>query len=259
MAVYRVIKDKDNPYVTLNKYYIYDNRLSWKAKGIMSYFLSRPDNWEFYVEEMKQHSVDKETAITTGIKELINAGYIKRTAKRNENGKFKGGYDYEIYETPLDVASQETTSDIEKIPKLENPESVKSRTGEIPNWENQRLLNNDSLLNNECSYREDLQNIINYYCSKALITELQLKPLEIKSIIKIIEDRIPVGIIKQGIDIAFEKFKPSFEGDKIKTFKYCVPVIKNLQAKQKAKKEGAKDGADIKNIGKELEEQGIGL
>ncbi len=54
MAVFRVIKDKENPYVMLNKYFVYDGRLSLKAKGLMSYFLSRPDNWEFYSSEIEK-------------------------------------------------------------------------------------------------------------------------------------------------------------------------------------------------------------
>ena len=148
MTVFRVNKDKENPYMMVNKFFIHDNRLSLKAKGLMSYFLSRPDDWEFYVSEIKKHTTDKETSISNAIKELIENGYIKRTSKREENGKFKGGYDYEVYETPVNIVSNETAC-TEYEPKLENPESGKSRTGEIPNWENQRLLNNDIKLNND--------------------------------------------------------------------------------------------------------------
>ncbi|MBO0555738.1 helix-turn-helix domain-containing protein [Clostridium botulinum] len=149
MPIVRVIKDKNNPYMTVNKYYIHDNRLSLKAKGLMSYFLSRPDNWEFYAEEIMKHTTDKETSITSAIKELLNCGYIQRQAKRNKDGKFKGGYDYEIYEVPLNQFSEETTACIEKEPKLEKPELGKTRTEKNPNWENPVLLNNDIKLNKE--------------------------------------------------------------------------------------------------------------
>ena len=258
MTVFRVNKDKENPYMMVNKFFIHDNRLSLKAKGLMSYFLSRPDDWEFYVSEIKKHTTDKETSISNAIKELIENGYIKRTSKREENGKFKGGYDYEVYETPVNIVSNETAC-TEYEPKLENPESGKSRTGEIPNWENQRLLNNECLLNNEGYYRKEVEDIISYYCSKALVTEVQLKPTEIKAVIKLVEDNIPINLVKQGIDIAFNNFKPSFEGDKIKTFKYCDPVIRGLNAKYKVKKEGADNGSNKNNFGEELRQQGIGI
>jgi predicted transcriptional regulator len=158
MAVFRVSKDKTNPYVMVNKYYIYDKRLSLKAKGLMSYFLSRPDDWEFYVEEMKNHTTDKETSISSAIKELIKMGYIKREAKRNASGKFVGGHDYVVYEVPIDLGSDEVLPDSEFSPIRENPESGKTRTGENPNWENQGLLNNEYKLNNDscCSSKEIL-------------------------------------------------------------------------------------------------------
>ncbi|WP_231272592.1 DnaD domain protein [Clostridium botulinum] len=138
MAVIRVIKDKQNPYMMINKSFIYDARLSLKSKGLMSYFLSRPDDWEFYQTEIKKHTTDRDRAISSAIQELIQCGYIKRNSKRGEHGKFKGGYDYEVYETPIDVDS----------PKLQNAEPAKCQNGEMPNRQNDVLLNNESLLNN---------------------------------------------------------------------------------------------------------------
>ena len=96
------------------------------------------------------------------------------------------------------------------------------------------LLKDSSI---KCSSRNDRDEIINYYCNKALTTELHLKPGEIKAINKIIEDNIPLDIVKQGMDLAFKNFIPSFEGDKIKSFKYCAPVIRGLNAKIKAKED----------------------
>lgn len=149
MSVFRVIKDKDNPYVMVNKYYIYDNRLSLKAKGLMSYFLSRPDDWNFYIEEIKKHTIDKDTSISGAIKELIESGYIRREARRGDKGKFKGGYDYSVYEIPIVSSNEENIASTENLPKLENPESGKSRIGKMPSRENQGLLNNKSKLNNK--------------------------------------------------------------------------------------------------------------
>lgn len=59
-----------------------DDRLSWKAKGIMAYLLSMPDNWTFYMEELQTHATDGERAFRSGFKELKDHGYITRQPVR---------------------------------------------------------------------------------------------------------------------------------------------------------------------------------
>ena len=56
MAIIRVIKDKSNPYVMLNKTCLRDEKLSWKAKGLHSYLLSLPDDWQIYIEDLNNIS-----------------------------------------------------------------------------------------------------------------------------------------------------------------------------------------------------------
>ena len=104
----RVVKDKETPYLMMNKSAIYDNTLSFKAKGIFAYLLSRPDDWQFYEIEIAEHSTDGIASVKAGIKELIDKGYITRSSRRNEKGKFQG-YSYEVYEVPpqvLDTAKE---------------------------------------------------------------------------------------------------------------------------------------------------------
>lgn len=157
MAVFRVHKNKDNPYLMINKYHIYDQRLSWKAKGILSYFLSRPDDWQFYREEILTHATDGKDSLNKGIDELIKCGYMKREMKRNENGKFTGGYSYEIFETPLDLAEYENAC-TDNLPKAEKPTSGKP-ISEKPTSENPPLLNNDIKLNNEFKSSSSNSNV----------------------------------------------------------------------------------------------------
>lgn len=99
MSIYRVVKDRGNPYVMINKCAIVDNSLSYKAKGILMYLLSKPDNWQVYEKEIVKHSTDGRDAVRSGLQELVKAGYIKRDPKRNERGQFKG-YEYSVYEVP---------------------------------------------------------------------------------------------------------------------------------------------------------------
>ena len=99
MPTYRIKKDRDNPYVMANKAFIYDKRLSFKAKGIMIYLMSRPDDWQVYESEIVKHSLDGRRSVSAGIKELIEAGYIHRKQLRDNKNQFSR-YEYIVHEIP---------------------------------------------------------------------------------------------------------------------------------------------------------------
>ena len=101
MAVFRVYKESGN-FVTVHKSFIHDDNLSWKAKGILLYLLSRPDDWRIYETELNKHSSDGRDSLRTGIKELEEAGYIHRTRRRNEKGQLRE-YEYQVFEQPNQI------------------------------------------------------------------------------------------------------------------------------------------------------------
>ena len=82
-TIFRVIKNKENPYVMINKQFLDDERLSWKSKGILTYLLSKPDSWQIYETELTKHSTDRLDSLKSGLKELINIGYVRREQIRN--------------------------------------------------------------------------------------------------------------------------------------------------------------------------------
>ena len=132
MAIVRVIKDKSNPYVMLNKTCLRDEKLSWKAKGLHSYLLSLPDDWQIYIEDLKNRSKDGRDSTASAVNELMKKGYIKRTpAKDEKTGRFKGGYDYEVYEMPIEISE---SGEINRV--TENPESGKTEIGKNRNRRN---------------------------------------------------------------------------------------------------------------------------
>jgi uncharacterized phage protein (TIGR02220 family) len=83
LSILRV--EKNANYVVMNRTALNDKRLSWKAKGIMAYMLSMPDDWVFYITELTKHSTDGEKAFRSGLKELKENGYVKRNAVREGN------------------------------------------------------------------------------------------------------------------------------------------------------------------------------
>lgn len=96
---YRVSKNKENPYVIVNKNFINDESISWKAKGILLYLLSKPDDWRVYETDIVKHSTDGRDSVRSAIRELIKAGYIMREKVRNEKGRIVGS-NYVVFEVP---------------------------------------------------------------------------------------------------------------------------------------------------------------
>lgn len=52
-----------------------DSRLSWKAKGILSYLIGKPDDWKLRVLDICKHATEGERAVRSGLRELRDAGY----------------------------------------------------------------------------------------------------------------------------------------------------------------------------------------
>ena len=78
------IKKHSNNYVILDKTFLEDDGLTWKAKGILTYLLSRPDGWEVRVSDLVKHSQDGKTAVYSALKELKEAGYYQKVPVRDE-------------------------------------------------------------------------------------------------------------------------------------------------------------------------------
>lgn len=66
-----------------------DGRLSFKARGILAYLLSRPPKWTTSAERLAKSGIDGERAVKSGLKELEEFGYLVRTRRHNpENGQW---------------------------------------------------------------------------------------------------------------------------------------------------------------------------
>lgn len=85
----RISKDKNNPYVMVNKGWVNDSRLSYKAKGVMLYLLSKPDDWQVYSVDIEKHGTDGRDSIRSAIKELMEIGYVQRKRIRDEKGMLR--------------------------------------------------------------------------------------------------------------------------------------------------------------------------
>ncbi|MCP9280659.1 DnaD domain protein [Bacillus wiedmannii] len=97
MGIVRVAKNTN--YSVVNNTGLRDERLSWKAKGILAYILTLPDDWVFYREELATHAKDGLDSLRSGMKELKEYGYLKRLPIRNEKNKIVS-WETVIHEVP---------------------------------------------------------------------------------------------------------------------------------------------------------------
>lgn len=110
-------------FVIMDKRPLEDKRLSWKAKGLLAYLLSKPDSWNCMVTDLIKQSKDGRDGVRAGLNELIAAGYVKRSKVVGEDGQFEG-CDYEVSEIP--EVNPEITEFPESCfpkPETENPQS----------------------------------------------------------------------------------------------------------------------------------------
>ncbi|MDC6268045.1 DnaD domain protein [Lysinibacillus fusiformis] len=156
MGIIRVAKNSN--YVVMNRTALNDNRLSWKAKGIMAYMLSMPDDWVFYMDELMTHSTDGKASFRAGFNELKQCGYIERKPIR-EGQRIKE-WETMVHEVPINSL----LTDFQEVEKqeVENQEvgfqEVENRT--LLSTDNNQVLNKPNTDNNQVlTEREESQSV----------------------------------------------------------------------------------------------------
>lgn len=79
-------KKSNSNYTIIHNEILQRNDISWKAKGILIYILSLPDDWVIYLEEIMTHATEGRDSFRAGWNELRDKGYVKRYAHK-EKGK----------------------------------------------------------------------------------------------------------------------------------------------------------------------------
>jgi hypothetical protein len=85
-------------YVRIDNAVFSDKRLSWGARGLMGYLLSRPDTWQMRLYDLVAHGPEGQQKIRRLISELKTAGYVVRRRIVRRNGTFD--WETTIYERP---------------------------------------------------------------------------------------------------------------------------------------------------------------
>lgn len=145
--IIRVEKTKN--YSVVHNGFLRRNDLSWKAKGILTYILSLPDDWKININELMKHSTDGERSFRSGWKELSEAGYVSRRPIRE-------GQRIKFWETIVrENVDNITDSELCSFVDVQNLQvhSVHVQNHKLLNTNNTNNLNIQSTNNTNTHYR----------------------------------------------------------------------------------------------------------
>ena len=231
--IVRVQKNKENPYVMINKSCLNDTNLSWAAKGLHSYLLSLPDDWEIYVDELIKHTSAGRDHTYRVVNELLEHGYMEKVQYRCE-GKILG-LNYTVFE--VSTGENNAKAKISNVTLSDNGEIVEISTIQ-PNTENQDTDNPDTvfttLLNNN-NY-ELIKEIKNK--EVVVVDEKQTQLLEMYKSFKLEKRVMPhtINLLRQYADkFNLEVFEQIFisasEDTVLKKYRYIKTVLEELDKK----------------------------
>lgn len=149
---------RDTHYVTIRRETVQDETLSWEARGMLAYLLSKPLDWTVRPSQLQQGcGRDKVYSI---LRELSEHGYVARTDKRDANGRVLE-VEYVVYEAaenPLPFPEKPYTvnpntenhplqiKEITKEREYTSPNGAQRENSEEPNNETSNHLSVDTPL-----------------------------------------------------------------------------------------------------------------
>lgn len=144
-------KNLQTGYTHVNNEIFHDKNISYKAKGLFCQMLSLPENWDFKENSIKALATDGISSVRTGLKELMEKGYLVRKPIRE--GNLIVDWEYTLIDCPR------------------NLENLKIENLKIDNLKIENL--NPIKLNNNSTKNELNKNNINVYTRKHKYGEYQ--------------------------------------------------------------------------------------
>lgn len=86
-------------YVNIDQTAIEDSRLSWAARGLLGYLLSKPDDWKVLVKDLQRRGNLGRDGTYRLLRELRDTAYVLYEKARDERGRIRGGT-YFVREIP---------------------------------------------------------------------------------------------------------------------------------------------------------------
>jgi hypothetical protein len=126
--VIRAPRDSEHAYFAVSRALTQDKRLSFEARGVLAYLLSKPSDWIVRIQDLQKEGSCGRDRIYRILKELRDAGYLHRDQEHQPNGAFVWG-PYRVYEQPFtDKADMVAQHQEATQPFTENTDTVKPDT-----------------------------------------------------------------------------------------------------------------------------------
>ncbi|MFA5379408.1 MAG: hypothetical protein WC455_26865 [Dehalococcoidia bacterium] len=114
-TIIRAPRSSEHPYFVCRRAAAQDESLSWEARGVLWYLLSKPDDWQVQPVNLEQHCGRQK--VYRILKELKSAGYLVQPEQgHKQEGDVRGQFEPSVY--IVHEAPQET---IENEPRDEKP------------------------------------------------------------------------------------------------------------------------------------------
>jgi hypothetical protein len=138
-TVIRSQHDRDNPYFLIRRDAAQDGRLSWEARGLLAYVLSKADNWKVRLGDLRRQSGAGRDVTRRILKELETAGYLTRERVRIAHGRFD--WVCTVYEKPQ-TAKKASKSPCPKKPSTAERSTVRRSTDNQPIYKQETIREN---------------------------------------------------------------------------------------------------------------------
>lgn len=126
-------KSKLNNFTVINNDILRNKKLSWKAKGLLCYLLSLPDNWHFNYSHLEQQATDGRDSLASGMKELREAGHLELKVLKDRGRIIRN--EWIVHEEPTlpsDAEKPCTEKPFPENPNSGNPSLLNTNPNQVP-------------------------------------------------------------------------------------------------------------------------------
>lgn len=132
-------KNLQTGYTHVNNEIFHDKNISYKAKGLFCQMLSLPENWDFKENSIKALATDGISSVRTGLKELMEKGYLVRKPIRE--GNLIVDWEYTLIDCPRNLENLKVENLKVDNLKIENLNPIKLNNNSTKNELNKNNIN----------------------------------------------------------------------------------------------------------------------
>lgn len=219
MAVFKVEKTKN--FTIMSNHHLQNKNLSLKAKGLLSYMLSLPMDWDYSLAGLVANSKESKTSIRNTLNELKENHYLSVTKLYpNQTESKKIEYIYNIYEEPHlepSMQKQDTENQYLSFQSLENntqintnKQRMKEQTDKVDKTKNRIFEDNHNFLTIDLIDRKYITNDDTDIYNYDKLFENLLNEYETSEILMILHYIIPRVLDRNFVDENGEKIVNKF-------------------------------------------------